>query len=390
MAYTDPTFDAGSWITENIADIRLVMEGIYDIHQDASPTLQILMANSMSEEVGPARQIHTKIRHGLYDVRVAPNSKIRFETPDIDPFHQATWDMKRWYASAGTDYEEMMLYGRGNRSRIKLVEEKVEIVRQSLAIKMNYSIFSDWMETITGGSFSLEDELSENPVPPSMNISGMGSTHTNRIFSLPMFTRTHATGHTMGNISSANAYWKTTSTLGTGSDAARATTGDNIDICNNGGSMTTFENLTVAAIRTHLNKVQRGAGTELLCATPADLYDVLEDYLLSERRRGANDSDNASPIMDLGINAVIRMISRNCTFYVDNMMTDLWPNSLFFWSTDHLKLQLDPGMGPWLVPFERIPGGNMYAMGAVYLGNLIIPDGGSRRALSEMHGYDAP
>lgn len=386
---TTPVFSAGNWLTQNVADIRLVMKQVLDIHEDACPTLQILMANAEYQELGPRREMHSKIRHKMYNVHASPGENIRFDARDLDPMTQATWTAKRWYTSAGTNYEEMLLYGRGNRSRIDLINEKALAMRSGMAWKMNYSIFSDWAETITAGEINLETELASNPVPPAIKIEDLTS-HTDRIYSMPMLARSHSNGHTIGNLASTNAFWATSATNGVGTDANRSAAGDNIDVVDNGTTMAVLEDLTIARIREHLNKMVRGPGTELLCAMPADLYDVLEDYLLSERRRAANDADTDTPIMDLGINAVIRMISRNCTFYVDPMMTDLWPNSLYYWSLNSMRLVLDPGMAPWVVDWERIPGGNQYATGMVYLGNIIIPDGGSRRNLSEMHGWQAP
>jgi len=387
MAFTVPTYDAGSWFTEHTAEIQMVMEDVLDIYDDASPTLQILMANSTNDaDVGPEGNIYTKIMHDLYDVYISNSPVIKFDAPDIDPATMATWGIKRWYTSAGTNYEEMIRYGRRNRSRIDLVKEKVDLMRKGMACKMNYSLLSGWAETLTSNEINLETELANNPVPPSMKIKGVSS-NAQRIFSIPMATRAPVTGHTWGNVSTSNAFWKTSYSDGSGSTITRATTGNNIDVVTSVGSV--FEDLTMDAIRTHLNKIQRGPGKELLCVMPSNLYDVLEDYLLSERRRTPSDGGKGV-VADLGISASIRMDSRHCEFYTDPIMDDLWPNSMFYYSVDDLKLVFDPAFAPWVVNWERIPGGNEFACGMEYQGNLMIPDGGSRRTLSGMHGWQAP
>ena len=72
MAYLDnvPTFNAGTWFTENAAAIELVNDQLLDIQKQAMPTLKIMMNHSKEVELGPDGEINWNILYDMYDVWV--------------------------------------------------------------------------------------------------------------------------------------------------------------------------------------------------------------------------------------------------------------------------------------------------------------------------------
>jgi len=388
---TYPAFSSGSWFTEQAAAIDQVMAQLIDVHKQASPTMRILINNKKNVDLGPDGKISQNFIHEMYDVYVASQNQ-RFAAPDIDPASRMEFSTKQFYVSAGTNDVEMKRY-RSDHSRIDLIDEKVQAMHAGLTWVFNYMLFSDWSESgvgTTSTEIDVESELSSAPVPPSVKFKDL-TTHGDRIYSLPMVIRKHVTGHTFGNVSSANAFWKPTVTDGGSGYATRNTTAWNAssnpqtDVVTNDHVSTAT--LDLAALRTHLNAVSRGYGYELYAACPADLYDVLEDLLLAERRR---DATRETMIADLGIDASFTYTSRNVVFYVDPMMTDLWPNSIFFYDPSVMFMvfdnDFDPTQGTGIYPWERIPGTNQSAT-AIYVDcQLMCID---RRGVSAMHGYAA-
>ena len=386
---TRPGFDAGSFFTEQAAAINQVMAQLVDVHKQASPTMRVLLNNKKNVDLGPDGVISQNFIHEMYNVSVASQNQ-RFAALDIDPASRMQFSTKLFYTSAGTNDVEMKRY-RSNHSRIDLIDEKVQAMHAGLTWVLNYALFSDWSETgvgTTSSEIDITSELSNSPVPPSVKFDNL-TAHGDRIFSIPMVIRSSTTGHTFGNVSSGEAFWEPSVTVGgsvtRNSTAYNAATNPQTDIVTNDALTTaTFD---LDALRTHLNKVSRGYGYELYAACPADLYDVLEDLLLAERRR---DASRETQLADLGIDASFTYNSRNVVFYVDPMMTDLWANSIFFYDPSVMFLMFDndfdPTKGTGIYPWERLPGTNQSATAIYADAQLICLD---RRGVSAMHGYAA-
>jgi len=350
-----------------------------------------MLNNKKNVDLGPDGKISQNFVHEMYSVSQASMNQ-RFAAPDLDPASRMEFSTKQFYVSAGTNDVEMKRY-RTDHSRIDLIDEKVQAMHAGLTWVMNYLLFSDWSESGVGTTSSEIDigaELSNAPVPPSVKFESL-TAHGNRITSIPMIIRKHVTGHTFGNVSSANDFWQPTVTDATGSTVDRNTTAYNAssnpqtDVVTDDDAVTAT--LDYDVIRTHLNKVCRGYGYELYCMCPADLYDVLEDMLLAERRR---DATRESRLADLGIDASFAVTSRNVVFYVEPMMTDLWPGSLFFYDPSVMFMvfdnDFDPSRGTGIYPWERLPGTNQSATAIYCDANLICLD---RRGVSAMHGFAA-
>ena len=373
-----PTFDAGAWWTEETAAIDLVMEQLYDVNKIATPTLILLLKNARSVEFGPDETIGYKLLTDMYNTKIMHDNQV-FDAGDLDPVTKMEYSPAKWYSAASTSRAEMIEYGRRNRSRVDLVDEKVQAMHRGLTWSTNYSLFSNWAEPIPGGQLDIEAALSASPLPPTLLIEGL-TAHTERPFSIPMAIRSHQNGHTFGNLSSENPFWQSTETIG-GAVSYAAAGLVNTDMVI---SIDATVELGISDIRTHLASVQYGGGYRFYAACPADLYTVLEEYIMADRRVGGQQP--AEELNDLGIDAAFTYAAYNTTFYVDPMMTFLWPNSIFFWDPDVLFLFFDPAFNPWIVDWERIPNSSTYATAVVYHGQLACTD---RRGVSSMHAYNA-
>jgi len=383
MAYLDnvPTFNAGTWFTENAAAIELVNDQLLDIQKQAMPTLKIMMNHSKEVELGPDGEINWNILYDMYDVWVMSSPNQRWTAEDLDPVTRMTWPVKDWVVAASTNQQEMVRYGRQGRSRIDLIKQKVEAMHRGMTWKMAWSLFSNWSETISANTIDVEAALSSSPLPPSLSLRGVTTTDSSdREYSIPMIIREAETGHTIGNVPTEdNQFWQISATNGATPTRNVTATDPRCDVVTAQGAP--LVELSPSEIRTHLSKVQRGAWYDLYAACPADLYGVLEDYLLAERER-----PQSQELHDLGIDAHFVYGRYNCKFYVDPMMTDLWPNTIFFYDPSIMFYVFDSAFAPWIVPWERIPGGPQYATAEVFEGNLVCID---RRGLSVMHGYNA-
>lgn len=372
-----PTFDAGEWLTENAAAIRLVSDDLLDVNQLACPTLQLLMHHSKTVEIGPDGKISWNLIHDMYNPRVAtPNG--RFVASGLDPVSAMEFEVASWYNAAATNQQEMVRYQRRNRSLINLVAQKNQAMHKGLTFYANYGIFSNHTESLAGDQLDIEAALSASPLPPSLKLEDVTS-HTQRFMSLPLAARDHVLGHTYGNLSSANAFWQSPETNGFTVGRNTDTSDPACDVVTDATSAPV--SLGHSNIRTHLNKCQRGPGYRLYGVCPAELYGALEDLLLVDRRREASINQE---VMDIGIDSHFRYNAYNVTFYMDPMMTDLWGNSIFFWDPDCFFFLFDEFFDPWIVDWERIPGTPRYSEAIVYEGNLIAID---RIGTSAMHGW---
>ena len=372
-----PTFDAGSWFTEESANIELIMDQLLDVCKVTSPTLQIFLNHAKPIEFGPDEKIGWNLLTEMYNPKILHDNQV-FVASDIDPITRMEFEIVKWYSAASTNRAEMVEYGRANRSRLDLVDEKAHLMNKGLTWMMNYRFFSNWAEPIAGdGTLDIEAALSAAPVPPSLKEEGL-SAQTERYYSLPMVIRGHHNGHTFGNLSSENKFWRSTETIGGAVSYAAAGT-PNADAVI---SIDSTVELGISDIRTHLAKVQYGGGYTFYAACPADLYTVLEEYLMADRRAGSGVP--IEEMNDLGIDAAFTYKAYNTTFYVDPMMTWLYPNSVFFYDPDVVFMVYDPEFFPWLIPFERIPNTSTYATAASYHGQIVCLD---RLGCHAMHAY---
>lgn len=378
MAYltTVPTFDAGSWLTQQAANIRYVMEGVLDVNKLACPTFQLLWNNKRMVELGPEGKVSYNLLRDMYNPRIYyPNGS--FVAADIELLTAMEFTTKAFYGAAGTEYREMVRYRRQNRSLFDLIARKTQAMHTGLTHYTNYEIFSNHQESVTAGYVDIESALSASPLPPSLRLEDINN-NSQRMMSLPLAARAHTLGHTYGNISSANAFWSSPETNGytVTKDSSGTYTQDVVT-----DASATPASLGITNLRTHLAKMQRGAGYRLYCACPSDLYGDIEDFLVSERQR---DAASTQEFADLGIDAYFVWNSYNCVFYQDPMMTDLWPNSLFFWDPDSLFYVFDPALAPWIIDWERIQNTPKYSTAVVFDGNLICIN---RLGVGAMHGW---
>ncbi len=387
MAFLDtkPSAAAHDWNTEYSAIIPYVARQLLQMNKVACPTLRILLDAAQKEETGPDDKVSYNFSTEMYGVhKMAKNQ--RFSLEDIEVASRMEYTMKDWYVAAATNSFERVKYGRTNRSLVDVVDEKVQLMHTGATWVMDWLLFSNWSETISSQEISLATALSSARVPPSTSFKDI-TAHGDRIYSIPMVIREVTTGHTFGNIAvttTTNKFWhpvvsKASGATVTQDSTAWATTHEQTDVVT---AITNTQALDIDAVRSHLNLMQIGAGWDLYCACPADLYDVLVSYLEGVTQRAPSDP----PLLDLGITASVRWESYNVTFYVDPMMTWLWPNSLFFYDPSCLFLTFDPAFNPRVVPWAVLPGTNQECIAAYWEGQLAC---NNRQGVGAMHGYKA-
>lgn len=373
---TTPTYAAGTWDTEVSAAIDYVTSGPIDVMKIACPTLQLLMEHHKTFDVGPDGKVSWNYLYDMYPTWIFKPNQV-YPLQDLDPISRMEYELVKWGSAASTNQQEVTRYKRTNRSMVDLVAQKEQAMHNANTYNLNFMLFADWAETISAQTLDTETELSNAgaPIPPPTNIQGI-TANTELIYSIPMCIRPHVTGHTFGNVSSANSYWQATETNGV--TPTYSSTGNNIDVVT---AIPSTVALGVSNIRTHLQAVQIGAGYRLYVPTPADLYGVLEDYILAERRRDANTDETMA---DLGINEHFVYREYNAVFYLENMMTWLWPNSMFFYDLETLFLGFDPAFMPFRSPWTRLPHATIWGTAVDYEGQLMQLD---RRSGSAMHCY---
>lgn len=383
-----PGFSAGEFFTEQAAAIQLVYDQIVDVHKQACPTLKILLANKKGVDLGPDGLVRQNFIHDMYNVSHAAFNQ-RFGAPDLDPISQMQYSTEQIYTSAATNDIEMKRYG-SDHSRIDLVNEKVQAMHAGLTWVENYMLFSDWSESLAGDEIDIQSELSNAPVPPPVKFESL-TAHGNRMYSIPMVIRDNDTTHVFGNVSSGNALWRSTISIDAAATVTRngtaydATTNPQANVVTDDNFVTVTLDLDL--LRTHLNIVSRGYGYELYAACPASLYGVLEDLLLAERRR---DASRETELAELGINASFTYNAYNVVFYVDPMMTDLWPGTIWFYDPSVMFLlfdnDFDPAKGTGVYSWMSLPGTTQHMTALYGDGQLICLD---RRGVSAIHGVAA-
>ena len=370
---TTPSYSSGSWDTEAAAVIDYVMAGPLDFMKIACPTLQLFMENSKDFPVGPDGKVGWNYLYDMYSTYIYNANQV-YPLPDLDPISRLEFELKDWGSAMATNRQEVIRYQRTNRSLVDLVAQKVQAMHNGMTFNVNFMLFWDWVNTdISANELDTETLMSSCPIPPPTKIEGI-TVNTDLIYSIPMAIRDNVTGHTFGNVSSANAYWQCTETNGV--TPTKSTSGNNIDVVT---AIPSTVALGVSNIRTHLQAVQIGAGFRLYVPTPADLYGVLEDYILAERRRDANSDDM---MVDLGLKSHFVYEEYNCCFYLEPMMTWLWPNSLWFFDLEALFLGFDPEWKPFTSPLERLPHSTILGSATHFQGQLMTP---GRVGCSAMH-----
>lgn len=370
---TTPTFAAGTWDTEAAAVIDYVIKGPLDYFQVASPTLQLLMKNSKDFDVGPDGKVSWNYLYDMYSSYVSHMNQV-YALPDLDPISRLEYELAMWYGSMSANQTEVTRYRRANRSLVDLVDQKTQAMHNGLTQNVNFLLFWDWdAADVAAGRLDTETQMAASPLPPPTTMEGV-TVNTDLMYSIPMCIRPHSTGHTFANVSSANAYWQSTET--NGATPTRSSTGNNIDIVT---AIPSTVAIGVSDIRTHLQAVQIGAGYRLYAPLPADLYGVLEDYILAERRRDANEDQMMA---DLGIDTHFVYREYNTVFYLENMMTFRWANSIFFWDLEAMFLGFETDFNPFTSPLERLPHSNILGAATEFHGQLMCI---ARTGASAMH-----
>lgn len=382
---TRPSRAAAEFFTEQAAAIEQVFETVVNVHEQACPTQRIMLDNMKIVTIGPDELIGQNMIHDLYDVNAVPEYNVDFEAPDIDPYTRQQWSPKRKYVSAGTNDFEISRYNSA-WSRIKLVKSKVDLMRSSFTWVDNYELFSNWSETLTGDEIDLSSELSAAPVPPPVkfkNVTAAGS----KQYSIPMIIRKHVTGHTIGNVSSANALWQpTVEDAVTGAATRNATAADEqCDVVTDDDTLTAT--ISLDSQRSVIHKLQRGWNRKLYGCCPSTLYEALEDYIMGFAQF---DYTRETELADLSINASIVWRTMNAVYYVDPMMDDLWPATIWYYDPGAMfrvaNKDFNPAGGSGIYDWERIPGSNKHATAMFHEGQLICPD---RRGVGASHGLVA-
>lgn len=382
---TTPSRAAASWDTELSAAIPEVQDRLLFFGQEATPTLKILWDKRETKPLGPDAKFAMNFVHDAYDVHAAPGENIRYDLEDIDPVSRMEWSPKTIYVAASTNKFEWSRYKNSANSLFDLADLKVQLMQLGMTHIMNWLIWSNWNETITGNAINLNTVLSAKRVLPNVYFKSI-SKHSDRINSIPMLTRKHVTGHTLGNVSSANNMWQSLITDATGATITRDTTAwasgshEQTDMVT---ALSGLQDLSYSDIETHLMSLCVGSGHEYVCACPATLYGVIYSYLKGMTQRSPRDEY----LLNLGITGPLTDPQFDVTYYVDPQVTALWPSSLFFFDISHVKLVMERGFAPDVDPWTQIPATNVMGTMATYSMQLITDD--KANAVSAMHGYQA-
>ena len=377
---TTPSRAAYDFNTKYSAAIEQVSEQLIDVHEQASPTMRIMVEHAKTKSIGPDEKFGWNFLHSMYSVNAVNSYNIEFARPDLDPISRQEWLPKRWYASAGYNDIEMSRY-KSPWSRIDIINEKVQALHAGLTWVFNYLLFSDWSESDVT-SINLASELSAGPTPPPTKFESLTS-HGGRINSIPILCRKHVIGHTLGNVSSANDIWRaevTDETTPTRNSTAADIQCDVVTDDTGGGTVA----ITMKRIKDHLRKMQRGYQRRLYGCMSGELFGALEEYV---EGYGQIDLLKETELMDLSINASLQLRSYNTVFYVDPMMDDLWPATIWYFDPECMypvfNEDFNPMGGTGIYPWERIPGTNQSSMAILFEGQLVSPD---RRGIGAQHG----
>lgn len=384
MTITRPTRASATWDTVESLDIELLYDQLIDPHEEAKPTLRLLLANMKTDQLGPSMKFGWPIITKHYSPTIA-RKNMRFDAPDIDNITRMEYEPAMMANSAGDNVVDMALYANDARAYINHVNIKIDSMHRGYTEMFNHELFSDHGESTAGNRIDITAALASSPVPPQGTGPGDALTlenviaHTDRMNSLPMVIRDTVTGHTFGNIettTTSNAFWQPTVTDHADATITRSTTGDNIDVVT---AVANAQALEMQDVYEHLDQQQLGRDYKLYAACPRAIYMQLRSMLTAITRRPID-----SPLGELGIRAAIELEEYNTIFYLEPMMNWLWPDSIFFWNPDTLFLLADSRFNPMVQEWEKIPGTTNFVTWMLQITQLVCAD---RRAQSAMHGY---
>ncbi len=386
---TTPTQAAHNWSTEYSADITKASPALLRPLDDTMPTLRILLDNQKAvnggDGYGPLNKSYYDIEHQVYSPSRGAKKQV-YTFPDIDPLTQSEWTPEIWWNSAGTDMFELADYGRKG-SLYNLAERKVDAIHLGNTLYFNYAIFSNHNETISGNELDIESIMSTagRRIPYPIKFKSV-SDESQMIRSIPTLCRLTTLGHTLGNIATgttgatANKFWQPKVTVPTGAAITQNTTAghNNIDTCIDDD--TTTVPLTMDIISEHLHDIS--VGHKLYAPCGWKVYNFLRNQILAEQRRIIS-SQGTYLTADLGINNNITLEEFNTVFYLEPMMTTMWPASIFFFDPDCLFIEYDPLFNPKVQEWEKISGTDMEGTVVTYRHNLVRPDA---QGVSAIHG----
>ncbi len=384
MALLAPTFAAGSWDTEYSLSVRNVYDQLIHPHKLAMPTLRILWANMDVEELGPDEKWHYPVITHDYSPGVATKN-YRFNYEDLDNVIMQEWQPVKMANAASTNDVDWEHY-KTPYARMNHIDLKVDSMHRGTTNVLNYLLFYDWVaSTVVANRIDINSQLSSLQRPPEKLYMNDIVSVTQLPYSLPMLTRQAVTGYTLGNIAlttTQNQYWDVVNTDGDAAAVTRSGSGDNVDVVT-AVDATLSKELDLDDVFAHLDKITEGWQYEWLAACPAALYRQLRNLIIAQNLRSPD-----SPIAELGLRdtCTIEASEYNVTFYLEPMMTALWPNSIFFWSTDAVFLKVDSAFAPKIYPWEKIPGTNMHGTGLYLNHQLCRPEASG---VSAMHGFKA-
>ena len=379
MAVTLATFGSGDWNTQNTLSRRLIFEQFLDPHKTASPTWKIMLANKQTVALGPDEEFHIPVVTHDYSPSIATKND-RFPTDDIDNITEQKWSIVRLKNGAGTNAVDMKHYANPT-ALMNHIDQKVNSIHKGTTQSLNYLQFSDWNETRVDDRINIASELSGLPVPPDELYLNDVTDITQLPYSLPMAARTNTTGHTFGNLSTANNYWVPEVTDGAGVTVNRSAAGDNIDMVTSiAGALVALD---LDDLGDHLAKMQTGQEYTFYAPVGRDIFAQLRNIILA-----MNIRQHDSPVADLGIRSTITWDEYNVTFYHEPMMDALWPSTIWFFDPDCWYLKVDEGFDPTggtgIWDWERIPGSIMYGTMIYLIFQFVCED---RRGVGAMHGF---
>ena len=385
---TTPSRAAASWDTELSAAIPEAKAPLLFFGQEATPTLKLLFDNKKTEPFGPDAKWRQNFAHDSYDVHAAPGENIRYDLEDIDPVSSLEYGTKIMYVAASTNKFEVNRYKNTSRSMFDLAKLKVGLMQLGLTHVMNWLLFSKWSDTtepIIGNSINLNTVLSSKRVLPNVYFKSI-TKHSDKINSIPMLSRKHVTGHTLGNVASDNNMWQPYNLDAPSATVTRDTTAwasgshEQTDMVT---AIANPEDLSYSDIEDFLMTLCVGSGHEYVAICPAKLYGVVYSYLKGMTQRSPRDEY----MLDLGIGGPITDPQFDVTYYVDPQMTAMWPNSIFFIDYNHVFLVCEEGFAPDIDPWTQIPSTNVMGTMSTWSMNLATDD--RANGIAAMHGWQA-
>jgi hypothetical protein len=385
MAVTQPTYSAGTFDTVNTLSLRKIYNQLQDPHALAMPTLKLLLANKKEDTLGPDEKFGFPIITHYVSPAIGDRNQ-RYLMDDIDNIIQSQWEPACLTAGVGTNYRDMV-HMKTPEALMNHIDIKVDSMHGGMTHSLNYMLYSDWAEAGIGDQIDLNTQLTNLPVPPEELFIKNVSSALDLCYSIPMAARVAVTGHTWGNVAvttSANGFWNPPTTEYSGATITKSAAGNNIDMVT-AITAATCKELDISDLRTQFNKMQYGNRYKIYVACPDTLYGQLEDIITAMNQRMHDD-----PIADLGIQSYITWDDYNAVFYLEPMMSALWPNSLYMFDPDALYLLIDQDLNPingtGIQMWERIPGTNMFGTALYMVYQLVCAD---RRGVGAMHGYKA-